>query len=150
MEAPNSESEKRYHDFPTHSLALGLIFAVIGTSPLYTMRAAISGAESEIGSLMVLGVLSCIFWTLTVQTTIKYIVITLRTDNNGEGGIFALFSLVRKKSTFPAVLTMIGGAALFAGGIITPSITVTSSLEGFRAISEDFNAVPIVIIVFIY
>ncbi len=149
MKSPSSKSEKRYHDFPTQSLTLGLIFAVIGTSPLYTMRAAISGAESEIGSLMVLGVLSCIFWTLTVQTTIKYIVITLRTDNNGEGGIFALFSLIRKKSTFPAVLTMIGGAALFANGILTPSITVTSSLEGFRAINEGFNAVPIVIIVFI-
>lgn len=149
MKSPESKSDKRYHDFPAQSLTLGLIFAIIGTSPLYTMRAAISGAESEIGSLMVLGVLSCIFWTLTVQTTIKYIVITLRTDNNGEGGIFALFSLMRKKSTFPAVLTMVGGAALFANGILTPSITVTSSLEGFRTINENFNAVPIVIIVFI-
>ena len=149
MKSPEDQPDKRSRSQIKKNLTLGLIFAVIGTSPLYTMRAAISNAESEIGTLMVLGVLSCIFWTLTIQTTVKYIIVTLRADNNGEGGILALFSLIKRKSTLPAILTMIGGAALLTNGILTPSITVTSSLEGFRILNTDLNVVPVVIIVFV-
>ena len=148
MKAPEKQPEKRRSLNPERRLILGLIFAVIGTSPIYTMRAAVNGAESEIGSLMVLGVLSCIFWTLTLQATVKYIIVTLRADNNGEGGIFALFSLIRKKATLPAILTMIAGASLFANGILTPAITVTASFEGFKIMNPDLNILPAVIIVF--
>ena len=93
------------------------------------MKAIVLGGAANFNDLLIYGSLSCIFWTLTLQTTIKYILITLRADNNGEGGIYALFALMRKKSAWAAILTMIGGAALLADGVITPSITVTSQLR---------------------
>ena len=99
-------------------------------------------------NLLIYGSLSCVFWTLTLQTTIKYILITLRADNNGEGGIFALFALIRKKSTWAAILTMIGGGALLADGVITPAITVTSSVEGLELLIPGLKVVPIVLIIF--
>jgi KUP system potassium uptake protein len=115
----------------------------LGTSPLYVMKALVRGG-SEFNELLIYGSLSCIFWTLTLQTTTKYILIALRADNNGEGGILALFALMRRKVTWAALLTMIGGAALLADGVITPAITVTSSIEGLKL----FNAqIPVVIIV---
>ena len=129
-------------------ITLGVVYGDLGTSPLYTMRAIILGGKSNINELLIYGALSCIFWTLTLQTTIKYIIITLRADNNGEGGIFALFALMKKKSTWAAILTMIGGAALLADGVITPSITVTSAIEGLRLYSHDIPVVPIVLIIF--
>ncbi len=89
-------------------------------------------AGDNFNELLIYGSLSCIFWTLTLSTTIKYVIITLRADNNGEGGIFALFALMKKKSSWAAVLTMIGGGALLADGVITPSITVTSAIEGLK------------------
>ena len=85
---------------------------------------------------------------LLLQTTIKYIIITLRADNNGEGGIFALFALIRKKSSWAAILTMIGGAALLADGVITPAITVTSSIEGLKLFNPEIPVVPIVLFIF--
>ena len=127
-------------------ITLGVVYGDIGTSPLYVMK-AITAAASGDKDLMIYGALSCIFWTLTLQTTIKYILITLRADNHGEGGIFALFALLRKKSTFPAILTMIGGATLLADGIITPSITVTSSIEGLKIINPAISVIPIVILI---
>lgn len=127
-------------------ITLGVVYGDIGTSPLYTMRAIILGGKS-INDLLVFGGLSCIFWTLTLQTTIKYILITLRADNKGEGGIFALFALMKKKSSWAAILTMVGGAALLADGVITPSITITSSIEGLRLIHSDIPVVPIVLII---
>ena len=103
---------------------MGIVFGDIGTSPLYTVKAVLEGGRENFSSLLVYGALSCVFWTLTLQTTIKYITITLRADNKGEGGIFALFALMRKKSTWAAVLTMIGGGALLAvtGGLAAPAI----------------------------
>ncbi|HLN21520.1 MAG TPA: KUP/HAK/KT family potassium transporter [Bacteroidales bacterium] len=126
-------------------ITIGLVFGNIGTSPLYTVKAIFNNADSY-SDLLVLGSLSCIFWTLTLLSSIKYIVITLRADNKGEGGIFALFALIRKKTVWAAILTMTGGAALLADGILTPAITLTSSLEGFRLISPAFPVVPVVII----
>ena len=126
---------------------MGIVFGDLGTSPLYTMRAIISSTKGRLDELLIYGSLSCIFWTLTLSTTIKYIIITLRADNKGEGGIFALFALIKKKSTWAAVLTMIGGAALLADGVIAPSITVTSSIEGLRLFNPDIPVVPIVLLI---
>jgi KUP system potassium uptake protein len=95
----------------------------------------------------VLGVLSCVIWTLTIQTTIKYVIITLRADNKGEGGIFSLFALLRKSKRWVYILAIIGGSTLLADGIITPSITVVSSIEGLKLINPAIQVVPIVIVI---
>lgn len=128
-------------------VTMGVVFGDLGTSPLYTMRAILIGSKGNFSELLVYGSLSCIFWTLTLSTTIKYVIITLRADNKGEGGIFALYALIRNKSGWAAILTMIGGAALLADGVITPSITVTSAVEGLRMIKPEIPVVPIVIII---
>ena len=127
-------------------ITLGVAYGDIGTSPLYVMKAIISAASGD-KTLMIYGALSCIFWTLTLQTTVKYIIITLRADNHGEGGIFALFALLKKKGRLAVILTMIGGCTLLADGIITPSITVTSSIEGLRLIDPKLTVVPIVLVI---
>jgi KUP system potassium uptake protein len=129
-------------------ITLGVVFGDLGTSPLYTMKAIVLAGKHNINELLIYGSLSCVFWTLTLQTTIKYVLITLRADNNGEGGIFALFALIKKKSGWAALLTMIGGAALLADGVITPSITVTSAIEGLRYYSAGIPVVPIVLVIF--
>lgn len=128
-------------------VTMGIVFGDLGTSPLYTMRAILILSGKNFSELLIYGSLSCIFWTLTLSTTIKYVTIVLRADNNGEGGIFALFALIRKKSTWASVLTMIGGAALMADGVITPSITVTSAVEGLRMVNQEIPVVPIVLII---
>jgi KUP system potassium uptake protein len=128
-------------------VSMGIVFGELGTSPLYTMRAILMSGKSNYNELLIYGSLSCIFWTLTLSTTIKYVLIALRADNNGEGGIFALFALMKKKSTWASVLTMIGGAALLADGVMTPSITVTSAIEGLRIINPRIPVVPIVLII---
>lgn len=129
-------------------ITLGIVYGDLGTSPLYTMKAIITGGAGHFNDLLIYGSLSCIFWTLTLQTTIKYIIITLRADNRGEGGIYALFALIRKKTSWAAILTMIGGSALLADGVITPSITVTSSIEGLKLYNPEIPVIPIVLIIF--
>ena len=128
-------------------LTLGIVFGGLGTSPLYVMKAIISGG-SEFNELLIIGSLSCIFWTLTLQTTIKYVLITLRVSNKGEGGIFALFALMKRKSPWAAIVTMIGASALLADGVITPAITVTSSVEGFKLFYPGTPVVAIVLMIF--
>jgi KUP system potassium uptake protein len=128
-------------------VTLGIVYGDIGTSPLYTIKAIVGNAK-EFNELLIFGALSCVFWTLTLQTTIKYVIITLRADNKGEGGIFALFALIRRKSSWAAVLTMIGGAALLADGVITPAITVTSSIEGLKLFNPSIPVIPIVLVIF--
>ena len=113
-------------------IALGIIYGDIGTSPLYVLNAIISG--KTIDEKLVIGSLSCIIWTLTLQTTIKYVVLTLNADNRGEGGIFSLYALVRRQKKWLVIPAMIGGAALLADGMITPPISVTSAIEGLRNI----------------
>jgi KUP system potassium uptake protein len=113
-------------------IALGIIFGDIGTSPLYVLNAIISGKIIE--EVLIIGVLSCIIWTLTLQTTIKYVILTLQADNKGEGGVFSLFALVRRRKKWLIVPAMIGGAALLADGMITPPISVTSAIEGLKQI----------------
>jgi len=113
-------------------IALGIIYGDIGTSPLYVLNEIITGRE--ISDLLIIGSLSCIIWTLTLQTTFKYVILTLMADNKGEGGIFSLYALVRRRKKWLVIPAMIGGAALLADGIITPPITVTSAIEGLRQI----------------
>jgi KUP system potassium uptake protein len=113
-------------------IALGIIYGDIGTSPLYVLNEIINGRA--ITEFLILGSLSCIIWTLTLQTTIKYVILTLKADNKGEGGIFSLYALVRRRRKWLVVPAMLGGAALLADGMITPPITVTSAIEGLRQI----------------
>jgi KUP system potassium uptake protein len=128
-------------------ITLGIVFGDLGTSPLYTMRAIITGGAENFNELLIYGGLSCIFWTLTLTATIKYILITVRFDNNGEGGIFALIALFREKPSWAAVLTMVGGAALLADGVLTPAISITSSVEGLRLYNPGFPVVPVVLLI---
>ena len=127
-------------------VTLGVIYGDIGTSPLYVLKAILG--DNPIEKNVVLGAVSCIFWTLTLQTTIKYVIITLRADNNGEGGIFSLYALVRRTKRkwlmFPAI---IGGSTLLADGIITPPISVASAVEGLRLLQSNIPTVPIVIFI---
>src|SRR5436190_2499741 len=125
-------------------ITLGIIYGDIGTSPLYVMKAIIG--SHRIVADVVLGGVSCIFWTQTLQTTLKYVLITLSADNNGEGGIFALYALVKRtKIQWLIVPAIIGGSALLADGIITPPISVASAVEGVRTFYPKINTVPIVI-----
>jgi KUP system potassium uptake protein len=126
-------------------ITLGIIYGDIGTSPLYVMK-AIVGLNYAIKPDIILGGLSCIFWTLTLQTTLKYVLITLSADNHGEGGIFALYALVKRtKIQWLIIPAIIGGSALLADGIITPPISVSSAVEGIRTFYPKINTVPIVI-----
>src|SRR5512133_1121131 len=129
-------------------VTLGIVFGDLGTSPLYVMKAIVRGG-SEFNNLLIYGSLSCIFWTLTLQTTTKYILIALNADNRGEGGIMALFALIKRKSSWAAILTMVGGSALLADGVITPAITVTSSIEGLKIYNPDIPVVGIVLFLFV-
>lgn len=129
-------------------VTLGIVFGDLGTSPLYVMKAIVRGG-AVFNDLLVYGSLSCIFWTLTIQTTTKYILIALNADNKGEGGIMALFALMKRKSSLAAILCMIGGAALLADGVITPAITVTSSVEGLRLFNPDIPVILIVLLIFV-
>ncbi len=125
-------------------ITLGIIYGDIGTSPLYVMKAIVE--DSPINADVVLGGISCIFWTLTLQTTFKYVIITLSADNHGEGGIFALYALVKRtKIKWLIVPAIIGGSALLADGIITPPISVSSAVEGLRTFYPEIDTVPIVI-----
>ena len=124
-------------------VAMGIIYGDIGTSPLYVMQSIIG--ESAIDERTVLGGLSCIFWTLTLQTTLKYVILILRADNRGEGGILALFALVRRHAKWLTIPAIIGASTLLADGVITPPISVASAVEGLLKIYPDLETVPIVI-----
>ena len=128
-------------------VTFGIVFGDLGTSPLYVMRAIVNGG-AEFNELLIYGSMSCIFWTLTLQTTIKYVLITLRASNKGEGGIYALFALLKKKSSWAAILTMVGASALLADGVITPAITVTSSIEGLQVNNPGIPVTTIVLLIF--
>lgn len=128
-------------------VTLGIIYGDIGTSPLYVMKAII-GANSAINDIVILGGVSLIFWTLTLQTTIKYVIITLRADNKGEGGIFSLYALVRgSKNPWLVFPAMLGGAALLADGIITPPISVSAAIEGLTKINPTLPLIPIILVI---
>lgn len=111
-------------------IALGIIYGDIGTSPLYVFNAIIT--NRVISEELIIGALSCIIWTITLQTTVKYLLLVLNADNKGEGGTFALYALVRRRKKWLVIPAMLGGAALLADGIITPPISVTSAIEGLK------------------
>lgn len=111
-------------------IALGIIYGDIGTSPLYVFNEICNG--KEISELLIVGGLSCIIWTLTLQTTVKYVLLTLKADNKGEGGIFSLFALVRRHGKWTVFPAMLGGATILADGMITPPISVASAVEGLQ------------------
>jgi len=118
-------------------IALGIIYGDIGTSPLYVFNAIINGRT--IDEFLIIGSLSCIIWTITLQTTIKYVILVLRADNRGEGGTFALYALVRRQKRWLVLPAMIGGAALLADGMITPPISITAAVEGLEKIQYFRN-----------
>lgn len=137
-------------------MAIGIVYGDIGTSPLYVMKAIVTGLLP--GQLYtkpdyIIGSISCVIWTLTIQTTVKYVIVTLRADNKGEGGILSLFALIRKKYRWTYVIAIIGAATLLADGVITPAITVTSSVEGlghlFPSIPVEFVVVVIILALFL-
>jgi len=129
-------------------VTLGIIFGDIGTSPLYVFG-AIVGEGRKITELLVYGGISCVFWTLTLQTTIKYILLTLQADNHGEGGIFSLYALIRRYGKWLVWPTIVGAGTLLADGIITPPISVSSAIEGLQLVKglEHINTVPIVVVI---
>ncbi|MEO9885062.1 MAG: KUP/HAK/KT family potassium transporter [Balneola sp.] len=124
-------------------ISLGIVFGDIGTSPLYVMKAIVG--ENIIQPDLILGGLSCVFWTLTIQTTVKYVLLTLQADNKGEGGILALYALVRREKNWLVIPAIVGTCALLADGLITPPISVTAAIEGIEIIKPDIPVVPIVI-----
>lgn len=130
-------------------IALGIVYGDLGTSPLYVFNAIIR--DRVITPELILGGLSCIIWTLTLQTTVKYITLTLQADNNGEGGIFSLYALIRRQKKWLVFPAMIGGASIMADGMITPPITVTSAVEGLKQISffSNISGTTIIYIVII-
>lgn len=129
-------------------VTLGIIFGDIGTSPIYVMNAICS--SHTISPELVLGGLSCVFWTLMMITTVKYVFIALNNDNKGEGGIFALYALVRRyKVTWTIIPAIIGCSMLIADGFITPPISISSAVEGLKILNPDIPTVPIVIVILI-
>lgn len=126
-------------------VAFGIVFGDIGTSPLYVMKAIVR-ATPGFDEAYIIGAVSCIIWTLTIQTTIKYVIIALRADNKGEGGILALYSLVKNKgSRWLYIVAAIGAATLIADGVITPAVTVTSAIEGLKTFGNDIPVTGIVL-----
>lgn len=124
-------------------VTMGIIFGDIGTSPLYVFKAIV--AHKVISPELILGGLSAVFWTITLQTTVKYVIIVLRADNNGEGGIFSLYALIRRRRPYLILPAIIGGCALLADGMITPPISVSSAVEGLLILNPDIPTIPIVL-----
>lgn len=130
-------------------IALGIVYGDIGTSPLYVIKSMISVNNGLVTKELVYGGISLVFWTLTLQTTIKYVILTLQADNKGEGGIFSLYTLLRKKGKWLIIPAVIGGASLLADGMITPPITVTSAIEGLELVIplKETTIITIVLII---
>ncbi|HRI35105.1 MAG TPA: KUP/HAK/KT family potassium transporter, partial [Saprospiraceae bacterium] len=129
-------------------ITLGIIFGDIGTSPLYVINAIIG--TKVISEELVLGGVSCVFWTLLIITTFKYVILALNADNKGEGGIFSLYALVRRyRSSFLIYPAIIGCATLIADGFITPAISISSAIEGLKILYPSIETMPIVIAILI-
>lgn len=128
-------------------LAVGIVYGDIGTSPLYVMKAILGGMPEgeKANPEYIYGAISCIIWTLTLQTTVKYVLITLRADNHGEGGILSLYALIRKNYRWAYLIAAIGASTLLADGVITPAITVISAIEGLNVLQPSLPVIPITI-----
>ena len=136
-----TDHSQRKLTFAGMLVALGVVYGDIGTSPLYVMKAIVggNGGLATISPDFIYGALSLVFWTLTLITTIKYVLFVLRADNNGEGGVFSLYSLIRNVAPWLVVPALIGGATTLADGILTPAVTVTSAVEGLKGIPAYIN-----------
>ncbi|MBM6867662.1 KUP/HAK/KT family potassium transporter [Collinsella tanakaei] len=119
-------------------VTLGVVYGDIGTSPMYVTKALLAGNGGimSVTEEFILGALSLVIWTVTLLTTVKYVLISLRADNHGEGGIFALYSIVRRGAKWLIIPAMLGGSALLADGVLTPAVTITTAIEGLRTIPE--------------
>ena len=117
-------------------VALGVVYGDIGTSPLYTFQTFVAGQGGiqRVDRAAVLGMLSLVFWSITLITTVKYVLVALRIDNKGEGGIFALYTLVRRYGKWLAIPAMLGGAAFLADSVLTPAVSISSAVEGLKTI----------------
>ena len=122
-------------------ITMGVVYGDIGTSPLYVMKSIVegNGGIRNISQDFVVGSISLVFWTLMLMTTVKYVLIALRADNNGEGGIFALYTLIRKQAKWLVIPAIIGGATLLADGMLTPAVTVTTAIEGLKGLPINGN-----------
>lgn len=131
-----STAQKKRISFAGILVAMGVVYGDIGTSPLYVMKAIITdnGGLGGVDRTFIIGSVSLVFWTVTLLTTVKYVMIALNADNHGEGGIFSLYTLVRKQAKWLLIPAMIGGAALLADGVLTPAVTVTTAIEGLKGI----------------
>ena len=129
------KSRSRFQ-FGMFLVTIGIVYGDIGTSPMYVMKSILegNGGITEINESFIIGSLSLVIWTITLLTTIKYVLIAMKADNHGEGGIFSLYSLVRSYGKWLIVPAMLGGAALLADGVLTPAVTVTTAVEGLRSI----------------
>lgn len=144
-----ASTEKRTNNLNMMALivTVGIVFGDIGTSPLYVMK-AITGVNPGYNADYIIGAVSCIIWTLTLQTTLKYVIIALQADNKGEGGILALYSLLKKiRYKWLFIPAIIGASTLIADGVITPAVTVTSAIEGLEKLSSGIPVIPIVLII---
>ena len=128
-------------------ISMGIVFGAIGTSPLYVMKAILGVSQGQVSADTIIGAISCIIWTLTIQTTVKYLYIILRADNRGEGGILALYALVRKRKKGLFAIAIIGASALLADGILTPSITIVSAVEGLHLQFPTLEILPIALLI---
>ncbi len=122
-------------------ITMGVVYGDIGTSPLYVMKSIVegNGGLANISRDFIIGSISLVFWTLMLMTTVKYVMIALRADNNGEGGIFALYTLIRKQAKWLVIPAIIGGATLLADGMLTPAVTVTTAIEGLKGLPINGN-----------
>ena len=146
VDAPNRHS----HPLTAMALliAIGIVFGDIGTSPLYVMKTIVGAGRGISDTDYYIGAVSCIIWTLTLQTTFKYVYIALSADNKGEGGILALYSLIRRSPRkWLYIAAAIGASTLIADGVITPAITVTSAIEGLGDINTGIPVMPIVVVI---
>lgn len=118
-------------------VTIGVVYGDIGTSPMYVLKSIIenNGGLQTVNRAFIIGSLSLIIWTVTLITTVKYVVVAMKADNNGEGGIFALYSLVKNYGKYLVIPAMLGGAALLADGVLTPAVTITTAIEGLHSIS---------------
>ena len=118
-------------------VTIGIVYGDSGTSPMYVMKSIVAGngGLGHVDEAFIIGSLSLVIWTITLLTTVKHVLIALRADNHGEGGIFALYSLVKTCGKWLIIPTMIGGCTMLADGVLTPAVTVTAAVEGLRSIS---------------
>jgi KUP system potassium uptake protein len=148
--SPDNHGQAHHHALTSGGVlvTLGIIFGDIGTSPLYVMKAIVGNAI--VSETLVYGGISCVFWTLLIITTFKYVYLALNMDNRGEGGIFALYALVRRyKSPWVIFPAIVGCAALIADGFITPPISISSAMEGLQQLYPNLNTIPIVVAILI-